>query len=403
MDMDEGGMKKEQLGIYIHIPFCVKKCYYCDFLSMPESDEMKNSYVNRLLEEIEDETNNSVYNNHVVHSIFFGGGTPSILPSKQINIILCKLRESFFILEEAEITIEVNPGTVTKEKLEDYFSMGINRLSIGLQSANDQELKTLGRIHTYQDFLTTYQMARTVGFSNINVDLMSALPGQTIQSWHDTLDKIMELKVEHISAYSLIVEEETPFFQQYGELDKKSNKTEFLPLPDEDTERLMYELTETVLKQHGFYAYEISNYAQSGFECKHNSSYWKRKDYIGFGIGAASLVGNIRRSNIRQLENYVNQYQSSNRIKKEYIDKTSIQELSVKEQMEEFMFLGLRMSEGVSKLEFLHKFHQSIEEVYGKIIHDFMTKDLMLEQGDQLLLSKKGIDLSNYVMAEFLF
>lgn len=397
-------MIKEQLGIYIHIPFCVKKCLYCDFLSFPSKDELKIDYVNRLLKEIQEETEKGDYKNHIVHTIFIGGGTPSILESKEIDRILCKLKHCFDMKEDAEITIEVNPGTVTKEKCKDYFSMGINRLSIGLQSANEEELKTLGRIHTYQDFLDTFYMARSIGYSNINVDLMSALPGQTIQSWQNTLQKVIKLNVEHISAYSLIIEEETPFFEQYGVMNHKNIDEKTYPsLPDEDGERSMYELTGKMLTESGYYPYEISNYAKKGFECKHNCAYWKRNDYIGFGIGSASLIKNVRRSNIRELNVYVNQYLKEGVKKKKYVEPTSIQELSLKEQMEEFMFLGLRMINGVSKKDFFEIFHKNMREVYGTIIDDFLKKKLLIESGDQIKLSKKGVDLSNYVMAEFLF
>lgn len=272
----------KNLSIYIHIPFCVRKCLYCDFLSGPACDGEMESYVNLLLREIEKQS--IFYGDHRVVSIFLGGGTPSLLPARETGRILRQVRECFYVAEDAEITIECNPGTVTAEKLENYITYGINRFSIGLQSTDDGELARIGRIHNYRDFLETYEMARKAGFGNINIDLMAGLPGQGIASYRKTLERVVALSPEHISAYSLILEEGTPLY-----VNQKS-----YTFPDEDEDREMYELTGTVLGQAGFHRYEISNYAREGRECRHNKVYWRRGDYVGFGLGASSMIRNVR-------------------------------------------------------------------------------------------------------------
>ena len=375
-------MKKE-LELYIHIPFCVKKCKYCDFLSAASGSELRESYVESLCKKIRNYRELAkAY--HVV-SIFLGGGTPSVLDSRQTERIFRAIYDTFLVDADAEITTELNPGTVTEEKLEVYKEMGINRLSIGLQSVNNQELCMLGRIHTYEDFKETYELARKVGFDNINIDLISAIPGQTIESWAETLRTIAELNPEHISAYSLIVEEGTPFYEIYGE-DRSG-------LPDEEDERQMYQDTQKLLDEYGYHRYEISNYAKAGYECRHNIGYWSRKEYLGIGLGASSLLNEERWTEIADLKEYI----KSDRNQKENLEK-----LDVIAQMEEFMFLGLRKIEGVSKEIFKLSFGQEIEKVYGTVIDKMCVRKLLEVNGDYIRLTESGIDVSNYVMSEFI-
>lgn len=380
-------MKKE-LELYIHIPFCVKKCLYCDFLSGPQSKQVIDAYVTALIREIKAHSETT----RVVTSIFLGGGTPSILEATHIQQIFVALREVFQISTDAEITIEANPGTITHEKLKTYKQVGINRISFGLQSANNEELKLLGRIHTFEEFLDGYRLARECGFNNINVDLISAIPKQTLQSWEETLRKVATLGPEHISAYSLIVEEGTPFFAIYGEGGPKE-----CDLPSEEEERAIYYRTEEILKEAGYDRYEISNYAKAGKECKHNLRYWERKDYLGLGLGASSLMDNIRYNNTENLIEYI---EHSATLK---IITCNKERLTTKEQMEEFVFLGMRKMEGVSRRDFRENFGVSIEECYGQGIKQMLADGLVEESGEYLRLTSKGIDVSNYVFVEILY
>lgn len=379
--------KPENISVYIHIPFCVRKCLYCDFLSGPASEASQKAYINALCEEIRSEAYK--YEGFRVVSVFIGGGTPSVIDAEDIRRVLNTLRQSYRMAAECETTIEVNPGTVTEDKLRIYWECGINRLSIGLQSARNCELKALGRIHSYEDFLDTYEKAVKIGFSNINVDLMSAIPEQTLSSYRETLKRVLQLTPQpvHISAYSLIVEEGTPFYENTPKL------------PDEDTEREMYKISCEILEKAGFHRYEISNYAKPGYECFHNKVYWTRGNYVGFGIGSASLVKNRRFHNITELESYVNHT-------KEYA--TGIQLLTIEEQMEEFMFLGLRMMKGVSEQEFYENYHQRFEQVFPGVIAKYEKLGLLASEvidGTDFLqvkLTLQGIDVSNTVMADFL-
>ncbi len=377
-------MKKE-LEIYIHIPFCVQKCRYCDFLSGPASSEMKAQYMDALCQEIHGKS--SLYKEYRVTSIFFGGGTPSCVEPETIAKVMMLLKTHYHLSRDAEITMEMNPGTVDKNSLEVYYSAGINRLSIGLQSTRSEELMVLGRIHSYEQFLKAYFTAREIGFSNINVDLMSGLPKQTPENYLETLCKVTALTPppEHISAYSLIVEEGTPFYEAY-------EKDELI-LPDEETDRAMYETTRTFLREKGYERYEISNYAKTGYECRHNIGYWQRKNYVGFGIGAASLVENIRFHNGECLEKYLRDPCNCT---------TDVEELSVREQMEEMMFLGLRMAEGVSLKAFHDTFGIRIDKIYGEVIEKHVREGLLCMDEKRLYLTLKGMDVSNYVMADFL-
>ena len=403
-----GESGRRSLGIYLHVPFCIRKCLYCDFLSAPGDDEMKTEYVEALKREIRGQA--SLYGGHEVRTVFLGGGTPSLLSGEQIGVIMECLREEFSFGEDGdgvEVTMEVNPGTVTRESLSGYRLAGVNRLSMGLQSADDRELKALGRIHTWEDFLCSYEMARKEGFGNINVDLMSALPGQSPEGWAETLEKVIRLKPEHISAYSLIIEEGTPFFEYYG---KRGDGAEAgrLPLPTEDEDRVMYGRTKEILGKAGYGRYEISNYALPGFACRHNVSYWERTDYAGFGVGAASLLGNVRWSNTADMGRYL---EFSGERGMETHLKLSVQKLSVQEQMEEFMFLGLRMTDGVSARRFYEEFGESLEIIYAAAIDKLVKEGLLVrvEKGSDgredtwFRLTDFGIDVSNYALSEFLF
>jgi len=381
-------MKKE-LELYIHIPFCVQKCHYCDFLSAPCDKGLREAYVKSLCRKIcSYQELAKAY--HVV-SIFFGGGTPSVLEVDQTRSILVAIKETFEIDVNAEITTELNPGTVTEEKLCAYKEMGINRLSIGLQSVKDQELRLLGRIHTFEEFKKTYQMAREIGFDNLNIDLISAIPGQTVESWRETLETVALLLPEHISAYSLIIEEGTRFYELYGETGSQ-NHTEAV-LPDEESERKMYQDTKNILEKYGYHRYEISNYAQIGYECKHNLGYWERRDYLGIGLGAASLMDNVRWNETSEMEEFLLS-ELPMRTGKEALDRI--------EQMEEFMFLGLRKTTGVSKIKFFEIFGKTMEEVYGAEIERLCGQGLLELGGDLVKLTEHGIDVSNYVMSEFI-
>ena len=281
--------KTDLLELYIHIPFCVKKCLYCDFLSAPAGEEVRERYVEALLTEIRGRGRE--YAGRPVSSVFFGGGTPSLLTGTQMKRLLGTVSGSFLLAADAEITAEANPGTVDLEKLTAYAQAGINRLSIGLQSADNVELAAIGRIHTWEQFLETYRQARQAGFVNVNVDLMSALPGQTAESYENTLRRVLALapQPEHISAYSLILEEGTPLYD--------SCQAGLTDIPGEDTDRRMYQDTKRILEEAGYRRYEISNYAKEGFACRHNCGYWQRRDYLGLGLGAASLEGNVRFKN----------------------------------------------------------------------------------------------------------
>ncbi len=492
----------KNISVYVHIPFCVRKCNYCDFLSFSAPCEVQDRYLRSLVKEIKcagkwlednkekqcEKLNNNILDErpYQVKSIFFGGGTPSSIDPSWITKILDTIRESFDVSKDAEITTEMNPGTVTPESLSIYKKSGINRISIGCQSLNDDELKELGRIHDSKTFYETFRAARQAGFDNINVDLMSALPGQSIGSYTDTLNKILELRPEHISAYSLIIEEGTPFYEKYKDVidrdiydieddlvkegvvldcvddsegsDKysysnsnKDNNTKELnkeelnkevlnkeelnkaelnkedlnkavvvkPLPSEAEERQMYEDTIKILKENGYHRYEVSNYARDDgdYECYHNKAYWKRADYLGFGIGAAGMVDDERFTNTDDINIYCDYWDGidicDNETLKssgsyELLQKYSLRplaehdKLSTKACMEETMFLGLRMDEGVSIEEFELRFGKDIHEVYGNTL-DKLSKDaLVIIDNDHLKLTEKGLEISNAVLSEFL-
>ncbi len=376
---------KKQMELYLHIPFCARKCAYCDFLSFPQGRGVQERYVEKLIEEIA--YSGAAFHDATVSSVFVGGGTPSILESAQIVRIFEALRTHFRIEETAEISMEANPGTVTEEKLRDYRRAGINRLSFGLQSADDGELRALGRIHTYEEFLEGYRLARKCGFDNINVDLMSALPLQTVDSWLATLRTVAALEPEHISAYSLIIEEGTPFYEQYG--DGRGDGI----LPDEDAEREMYHQTKRVLRELGYERYEISNYAKPGRECRHNIGYWSAVPYLGLGLGASSYIDGGRFNNTADLETYLTTPPGHR--EDELV-------LTERDMQEEYFFVGLRMVRGVSLAGFRERFGVDADTVYPGLLERLIREGGAEIEGDHFRLTDYGLDVSNHIMAEFL-
>ena len=450
---------KNELGIYIHIPFCVHKCIYCDFLSSPADVHTRKQYVRALINEIyltrEGKCANKLIKNvlqgdntsyedmeeqavngltsdyalydtvcmadyektimqedisgcvddiksenwHIVTSIFIGGGTPSAIDAEDISDILDAVRNNYNVSDKAEITIECNPGTMDKKKAAIYRKAGINRISFGLQSTDNNELRMLGRIHTYEQFMESYKIAREAGFDNINIDLMSALPGQTMESFKAVLEKALSLGAEHISVYSLIVEEGTRL---------SDNIDSFPPIPSDDEDRQMYYMTKEMLSSYGYEQYEISNYAQKGYECKHNLKYWERCDYLGFGIGAASLYGGRRYTNISDIGRYMDVLaEITNALDKSYVNellqiRTDMEELSKEDEMSEYMFLGLRKTNGIDITDFKEEFGTDIKDIFGEAIEDNIARGLLIHDGNCLYLSKRGIDISNTVMSDFI-
>lgn len=400
-------MNKKYLELYVHIPFCLRKCAYCDFLSFPADAKTKQSYTEKLIEEIRCQSART--KEYQVVSVFIGGGTPSILDAEDMTRVLKALSEGFRILPGAEITLEANPGTLNPDSLQAYRLAGVNRISLGLQSADDRELRYLGRIHTYDEFLKSYERVRRAGFSNVNVDLISAIPGQTLESWKNTLKKVVMLKPEHISAYSLIVEEGTPYFERFGNQDggvsltpKERQSLMALPeLPDEETEREMYYLTRDFLREQGYERYEISNYSRKGYECIHNIGYWTGTEYLGLGLGASSYLEGCRFHNTPDMS----AYQQANLDQEEEFQAVLRQEfyrLTTKEKMEEYMFLGLRLTQGISAHGFVSSFGQNLRNVYGNILDELVREGLMIFEEGYYRLTDRGIDISNYVMAQFL-
>ena len=450
---------KNELGIYIHIPFCVHKCIYCDFLSSPADVHTRKQYVRALINEIyltregkcanklienvlqgdntsyedmEEQAVNGLTsdyalydtvcmadyektimqedisgcvddikseNGHIVTSIFIGGGTPSAIDAEDISDILDAVRKNYNVSDKAEITIECNPGTMDKKKAVIYRKAGINRISFGLQSTDNNELRMLGRIHTYEQFMESYKIAREAGFDNINIDLMSALPGQTMESFKAVLEKALSLGAEHISVYSLIVEEGTRL---------SDNIDSFPPIPSDDEDRQMYYMTKEMLSSYGYEQYEISNYAQKGYECKHNLKYWERCDYLGFGIGAASLYGGRRYTNISDIGRYMDVLaEITNALDKSYVNellqiRTDMEELSKEDEMSEYMFLGLRKTKGIDITDFKEEFGTDIKDIFGEAIEDNIARGLLIHDGNCLYLSKRVIDISNTVMSDFI-
>ena len=384
--------------IYVHIPFCVRKCNYCDFLSYPADEKTKDKYVDALCDQIgivgegilpgkliEDEDREDDFCfDYEISTVYFGGGTPTTLKMEQLKRVMCRIKEKFTLLPDAEITIEVNPGTVDKDDLIYLNRMGFNRLSIGLQSSNADELSLLGRIHSYEDFEYCFKAAREAGFLNINVDVMTALPNQTEEKLKNTLSKVIKLDPEHISAYSLIIEEDTPFYEKYGDIEG--------PVVGEETERRLYYMMRDTLNDAGYVRYEISNFAKEGYESRHNLGYWRRVPYFGLGLGAASFYDDVRVSNTESMSEYL----------KDPMAVGTMQRLTSRDAMEEFMFLGLRTTEGVFKREFFEKFGAAADEIYARAITKLVGEGLLISEGGRYYLTDKGIDYGNYAFSQFL-
>ncbi len=377
----------EELGIYIHIPFCKQKCFYCDFCSFANKNEMQGKYVETVINEIKNITHKEKY---TVTTIYLGGGTPSILNPDYIKSILQEIKSSFEILDDAEITIEINPGTVNEEKLKKYKEYGINRLSIGLQSANDKILKKIGRIHDYKQFEETFFYARKCGFKNINVDLMIGLPTQAVEDVKQTLEKIIQKNPEHISVYSLIIEEGTI-------IEKLINENK-LQLPDEETERIMYWTVVNELKENGYNQYEISNFSKKTYESKHNTNCWKQKQYIGLGTSAHSYLNKKRYSNTNNIEEYIKNIQENNISKNITIHEEQTEEST----MNEYMLLGLRMIQGININEFKQKFKIDPTIKYKEILEKLQKENLIQITKTSIKLTKQGIDFGNIVWEEFI-
>lgn len=389
-------MNQKKVGIYVHIPFCKQKCKYCDFKSYAGKEKQIETYIKWMKYELTNvgEGNKLDYENDeddlaIINTIYIGGGTPSFIDSKYIVEIVNTIKEKYTLDKNPEITIEVNPGTVTELKLQDYINCGINRISIGLQSTQERLLRQIGRIHTYEEFETTYKLARKVGFQNINVDLMIGLPNQTLEDVKQSLEKVNELNLEHISVYSLIVEEGTPIYQEI------ENKT--LALPEEKIERDMYWYVKKYLQEKGYIHYEISNFAKQGYESRHNMNCWNQEEYIGIGAAAHSYTNNVRYSNEDDIEKYIQNYETN-----QEIDNFIFHEKQTKEsKMKEYMMLGLRKIAGVQIQNFKNKFGENPIYLYRKELEKLVNEELLEIDGDKIKLTNKGIDLANLVWEEF--
>lgn len=378
-------MLNNELGVYVHIPFCKQKCYYCDFVSFSNKEEQMEQYIETLKKEID----KFDFTNYNVTTIYIGGGTPSYLVSEKIVEVLDRLKKKLedneTTWDKIEITIEINPGTATEKKLKDYKNVGINRLSIGLQTSNDKLLKQIGRIHNYETFLNTYELAKKLGFENINVDLMLGLPKQRIEDIKQSLEKVIELEPNHISEYSLIVEEGTKLAQLIDE--------GRLELPDEELERQMYWYVKNTLEINGYNHYEISNFAKKGKESKHNVNCWKQEQYIGFGLAAHSYLGNKRYSNTEKMDEYFENFEKYRVIQEEQ---------TVEDTKKEFMMIGLRMIEGVSINRFKEKFGENPLYLFRNELNKLVEQDLVEVDLDNIRLTNKGLDLANLVFEEFI-
>ena len=379
------------MELYIHIPFCVRKCAYCDFLSAPADQDTIGRYMECLEKQLVGQA--ASFQEKVIDTVFIGGGTPTILCIEQLSRLLAAVQEHFVLAAGAEITVEANPGTITTGKARALAQGGGNRVSLGRQSTAERELRLLGRIHTYDDFLRSYGLVREAGIRNVNVDLMSALPGQTIASYEKTLHQVLSLHPEHISAYSLIIEEGTPFYERYRADEKlRDAGKEPQVLPSEESERAMYELTGALLADYGYERYEISNYAKAGFACRHNIGYWTGEEYLGLGLGASSYIEETRFCNTSELRAYL----------EEDFTPREVQHLSKNDRMAEFFYLGLRMTAGVAKADFVRRFGLSAEAVYGDVLKDLTAQELLTDTGTHYRLTPFGRDVSNQVLYRFL-
>ena len=372
----------KEISLYIHIPFCKQRCFYCDFPTFSGKERFRKDYIEALVKEIEEKCSD-----YLIKTIFIGGGTPSYLEENELEKLLITVSK-LNLSNKLEYSMECNPGTVNEEKLKIMKKYGINRISFGLQSCNDNLLKKIGRIHTFDEFLENYNLARKVGFNNINVDLMYGLPNLTIKDWENTLERICDLKPEHISAYSLIIEEGTAFHNLY--------EKNILKLPSEEDERVMDKLTKEILKANGYHQYEISNFALEGKECEHNKVYWSLKEYIGVGSASSSYIDGSRFSNTTNINDYIEKINNNVSV---VIDKY---ENSIKDEMEEFVFMGLRMISGIDLLRFKKKFGIDINSIYKEVIEKNIKDGLLVVKEDKMFLTAKGMELSNSVMSDFI-
>ena len=375
----------DKISLYIHIPFCAQKCLYCDFPSFARKDHLRKAYIEALNKEII--SLREKHNNLEINTIFIGGGTPSVLEADELECLLKEVAK-LNMAKDIEYSMECNPGNLTEEKLEVMKKYGVNRISMGLQAKQDNLLKGLGRIHNYKTFKENFLLAKKVGFNNINVDLMFGLPNQRLNEWEETLREIISLETAHISAYSLIIEEGTAFYNLY-ENDK-------LKLPTEEEERKMYHLAKKILEENGFNQYEISNYAKEGKECRHNLAYWNMDNWIGVGSAAASYINGKRIKNISSVEEYINSINEKGEAVEEIINN------SKNDNMEEFMFMGLRKINGIDENEFKKRFSMNINDVYGEILNKYIDEGLLIRDSGRIFLSEKGIEISNIIMADFL-
>ncbi len=379
------------MRLYVHYPFCVRNCRYCDFLSGPSNEERRSAYLEALCREIT--LAGRKYRNEDgtlcrVQSVYFGGGTPSLMTEKEMEHLLFTLSLNFLLLPDAEITTECNPGTVTKEKLTAFRDMGINRISIGVQSFKDSELSLLGRIHTGEDAISCVMAAKEAGFDSVSLDLMSALPGQTMKDLMENLETAVSLSPDHISCYSLILEDGTA-------LKAMAEEGKLPPFPGEDLDRAMYHETGRFLQEHGYPRYEISNYARPGFECRHNIGYWTGDEYLGLGLGAASLVSHTRFSNTRKMDEYL--------VLKDLPEiRRETEHLSRKDEESEFMILGLRMTEGVLENDFEERFKTPIDSVFGDVIQKHVLDGLLVRTDGRIRLTGYGLDVADYCLCDFM-
>ena len=373
-------MRTDRLGLYVHIPYCVKKCNYCDFCSLPQGGAgVPDDYVEALCAEIASYKRDDRL---CLDTVYFGGGTPSLLSPLQMEKIVLEICNAFYISESAEITLEANPGTVTEEKAVAYKRLGFNRVSLGLQSIHEKEMKKLGRIHNYQDFLSSFNLLRKAGFDNINVDLMYGIPYQSKDSFKETLDAVIGLSPEHISAYGLILEAGTPLFSEI----------DVLPLPTQDEECDMYDACRDLLKKSGYEHYEISNYAKPGKRSRHNMLYWNLTDYIGVGAAAHSYFEGERYSNTDSVSEYISSRKAG--------DNTRI--TSDVDAEFEYVMLKLRLSDGFSLSEYEERFGSSFTDGKEDIIRKFIEQGLMTLSDGRLALTERGFYLSNSILVEIL-
>ena len=372
----------KEISLYIHIPFCKQRCFYCDFPTFSGKEILREDYIKALVKEIKEKCSN-----YLIKTIFIGGGTPSYLEENDLEKLLIAVSK-LNLSDKLEYSMECNPGTVSENKLKIMKKYGVNRISFGLQSCNDNLLKKIGRIHTLEEFLENYNLARKIGFNNINVDLMYGLPNLTIQDWKNTLEKICELKPEHISAYSLIIEEGTAFYKLY-EKDK-------LELPSEDDERIMDKITKDILKANGYHQYEISNFALDGKECEHNKVYWSLDEYIGVGSASSSYIDGYRFTNTSDINDYIEKISNNISVVIERYKN------SIEDEMEEFVFMGLRMVSGIDLLKFEKKFGVDINSIYKEIIEKNIKDGLLVVEQNKMFLTAKGMELSNSVMSDFI-